>query len=234
MSYCVNCGVELDASLEACPLCNTPVLNPREIPHMQSKTPFPKEKGQVEMVKRKDLGILLTMVLVATAVTCGLLNLLVFNASRWSLLVIGVCMILWVLFVPVVIYTRMKIYTALLLDGLAVILYLYMITFITDTEYWYWGLGLPLTVFVTIVLEIFAVCVRKIPRSILVRILLFFVGVAVLCTGIELLIDRFLGKRLWLTWSAVVLTVCVIISILLITMLSLKRIRNAVRKRLHF
>ena len=27
MSYCVNCGVKLDPSLERCPLCNTPVIN---------------------------------------------------------------------------------------------------------------------------------------------------------------------------------------------------------------
>ena len=34
MSYCVNCGVELDASAKECPLCNTPVLNPRELEKM--------------------------------------------------------------------------------------------------------------------------------------------------------------------------------------------------------
>ena len=29
MSYCVNCGVELDASATKCPLCDTPVYNPK-------------------------------------------------------------------------------------------------------------------------------------------------------------------------------------------------------------
>ena len=28
MSYCVNCGVELGISLKACPLYDTPVVNP--------------------------------------------------------------------------------------------------------------------------------------------------------------------------------------------------------------
>ena len=65
MSYCVNCGVELDASAEECPLCNTPVLNPREIEKyaMQAareRSPvkeeghFPREKGQVEPANKKD------------------------------------------------------------------------------------------------------------------------------------------------------------------------------------
>jgi len=79
MSYCVNCGVELDRSLRACPLCNTPVINPRELEQKSAGSAFPKEKGQVETVKRKDLGILLSVVLIAAGVTCGILNLFVFR-----------------------------------------------------------------------------------------------------------------------------------------------------------
>ena len=30
MSYCVNCGVELENGCGACPLCDTPIINPRE------------------------------------------------------------------------------------------------------------------------------------------------------------------------------------------------------------
>ena len=57
MSYCVNCGVKLDPSLKYCPLCNTPVINPHDLSKMQPISPFPKEKGQVEVVRRKDLAI---------------------------------------------------------------------------------------------------------------------------------------------------------------------------------
>jgi len=54
MSYCVNCGVELDASATKCPLCDTPVYNPKAPEPSTQPSPFPKEKGQVEVVKRKD------------------------------------------------------------------------------------------------------------------------------------------------------------------------------------
>ena len=60
MSYCVNCGVELDRSAKACPLCNTPVINPNELQRKEQKTPFPQEKGQVETVNKKDMGILIS------------------------------------------------------------------------------------------------------------------------------------------------------------------------------
>ena len=52
MSYCVNCGVELEASLKACPLCHTPVINPKQIGQPVPPSPYPVNKGQVEVVKR--------------------------------------------------------------------------------------------------------------------------------------------------------------------------------------
>ena len=94
MSYCVNCGVELDGSLKDCPLCNTPVINPKELATAQKKSPFPQEKVPVEMVKRKDIGILVTIVLLSTAITCGCLNWLVFTENLWSVTIIGACMVL--------------------------------------------------------------------------------------------------------------------------------------------
>ena len=120
MSYCVNCGVELCDSAKECPLCNTPVINPRKPGQGQGISPFPEEKGQVETVKRKDWGILLSTVVLATAITCGLLNLLVFNMTAWSLAVIGVCVIVWVIFIPAVIYTKQSVYVSVLFDGAAV------------------------------------------------------------------------------------------------------------------
>ena len=52
MSYCVNCGVELEASLKECPLCNTPVINPKQPHPVTGSGPYPSSKGQVEVVKR--------------------------------------------------------------------------------------------------------------------------------------------------------------------------------------
>ncbi len=235
MSYCVNCGVELDASAKVCPLCNTPVINPKALEQMASaQPPFPEEKGQVEAVKRKDLGILVSMVVLATAVTCGILNALVFKETPWSLAVIGVCAILWVMLIPAVIYAKQPVYVSLLFDGAVVILYLYMLTFLTGSREWFLGLGVPITVLVTVLAEIFTLCVRKLPRSFLTVGLYCFTAVGLLCMGLEMLIDRYIAGKIALSWSAVVMTVCAILDIAVITMLSRRRLRNEVRRRLHF
>jgi len=235
MSYCVNCGVELDATAKECVLCNTPVYNPKEIGKLtNASTPFPKEKGQVEAVKRKDLAILFSVMMLAIAMACGIVNAFIFKSSLWSLAVIGICGIIWVMLIPALIYTKQPVYLTILWNGLAVSVYLYMLTFLTGSDKWLVGLGLPIVALVTVIVEIFALCVKKLPKSFLTELLYTLSAVALLCLGLEILIDLYLGGAVSLLWSAVVVTVCVVLDIMVITMLSLRRLRNAVRRRLHF
>lgn len=234
MSYCVNCGVELSKDLKMCPLCNTPVLNPKEIPNPELKNTFPKEKGQVEEVKRKDLAILVSVVLATTGLTCLLLNLLVFGGRKWSFLVIGVCVLLWVFSIPLFIYKRMSVYICILLDGISTGGLLFLITYLTGSRNWFYELGLPIVLLVTVTAELFALCMKKIPVTFLTTTLYSVISVAVICVGVEVLIRLYLERAVRLSWSAVVLTVCAIFTIMLVTLLSRSRLRNAVRRRLHF
>ncbi len=234
MSYCVNCGVELEASLQECPLCHTPVINPKEINKQRTASPYPTDKGQVEVVKRKDFGILVSVVLIATGATCLLLNLLVFNSSLWSLVVIGSCLCLFVFSFPAIFYSKTPIYLSLLADGISVAVYLFLITFLTDSNEWFWHLGLPIVALLTVLAELFPLLARFLPFNILSCALCIFIEIPAFCVSLELLIRHILERPYRITWSAVVLTVCVIIDIALITILAKKRLRNEVRRRLHF
>ncbi len=234
MSYCVNCGVKLDAELTKCPLCNTPVINPAELEQLTKKVTFPDETGQPEKILRKDWGLLLTIVLSATSISCGLLNAFVFVGSLWSLLVIGLCVLIWVSALPTVIYLKMSIYLYLLFDGFAAGAYLYMISFVTPSINWFTNIALPITALVTLFVIIITFLYRKVSRSFLAIALYIFVEIPILCVFIELLIENYYHTPPKLTWSAVVLTACAIICIMLITALSKKRFREAIRRRLHF
>ena len=234
MSYCVNCGVELEASLKECPLCHTPVINPKELNKEAPPSPYPTDKGQVEVVIRKDLGILLAVVLAATSATCLILNLLVFNSSLWSLLVIGSCLCLFVFTFPAIFYIKLPVYVTLLSDGASVMIFLFLITFVTESDVWFRQLGLPITVIVTALAEIFVLLARIFPFTVLSCALYMFVGIPAFCVALELLIRRMLEYPYRISWSAVVLTVCVIIDFALVTILTKRRLRNEVRRRLHF
>ena len=185
-------------------------------------------------MKKKDFAILLSVVLTAIGLTCGALNLLVFDKSAWSLLIIGACAVLWVFFIPLVIYREISPYVALIFDGGAVGIYLYLLTLVTGNDAWFWKLALPIVILTTVVAEIFAVCIRKLPVTFLTCMLYVISAIGIQCVGLEILIDLFARQEIQLIWSAVVLTVCVILDITLVTLLSLRRLRDAVRRRLHF
>lgn len=234
MSYCVNCGVELDPSLKKCPLCGTPVINPNVIPFYESSSPYPTIRGQVEEVRHRDLALLLSLILGTISATCGLLNILVYTSVKWSLLVVGFCVLVWVLTVPALLAGRLSIYVHLLLDGAATSFYLFMISYLTGSHAWVPGLGLPIVVLITVLAEIYFLCRRRLSSSFLFTSLYLFTGIALLCIGIELLCRRYLHRPLQITWSAIVLTVCSIFLIGIITLLLRPALRDAVRRRMHF
>lgn len=101
MSYCVNCGVELDKTCSVCPLCNTKVINPNQPVDTVSPKPYPVDKGYVDSGIRKETAILMAVCLAATAVVCGLLNLFFITFSHWSFYVIGTCIVLWIFCLPI-------------------------------------------------------------------------------------------------------------------------------------
>ena len=70
--------VELDASARSCPLCGTPVINPRCPVDENATPPFPLVRREVEPVDRRSVGWLLTGMLASAAVCCGLINGLAF------------------------------------------------------------------------------------------------------------------------------------------------------------
>ena len=235
MSYCVNCGVELEDSLAFCPLCHTPVINLNAIQKQRfAVAPFPQEKGAVETVHTSDWAILLTTILASTAISCGLLNLLVFNGNRWSIPVIGFCILLWVYCIPFFIYTKLPMYIAFLFDGFITGIYLYMLTYITKTDAWFMGIGIPIVILITLLVEVFWGLHKNFSSSFLANAFYFSVGIGLVCIGIEVILDLYFDGSVNLRWSTIPTTACIIICIILAVVISRKGLRNTLRKRLHF
>ena len=96
MSYCVNCGVELDATARACPLCHTPVQNPNRPVDAELPPPFPSRRKEVQPASKKELALLISAMFASVAVLCGVLNLFFLHSGRpWSLYVVGAAVMLW-------------------------------------------------------------------------------------------------------------------------------------------
>ena len=85
-------------------------------------------------------------------------------------------------------FEKMPIYISMLIDGLAMAGYLYMLSFMTSNKVWLTRLALPITALATALILTFTLLVKKISSSILAVVLYFYVLIPILCIGIELLI----------------------------------------------
>ncbi len=236
MSYCVNCGVKLEQSLKTCPLCHTPVLNPNESVAESSSvsSPFSATRGEVEPLKKHDVALWLSIVLGSTAVTCGILNLFVFHHNYWSIPVIGACIILWLFFCPRMFVPQIPSSLNLAVSAVSVVCYEFAITFMTKNNRWFFEIALPITLVVLILIAVSGLFYKLVSGSLIATVLYFFVDVALLCLAIEYFTDNFIHHEVHLFWSVIVFSVCAVISIALTALLSIKRLRETVRKRLHF
>ncbi len=236
MSYCVNCGVKLENSLKICPLCHTPVLNPNE-PKAEdsfSSGPFSTTRGEVEPMKKHDVALWLSIVFGSTAFTCGILNLFVFQHNYWSIPVIGACLVLWLFFCPRMFVPKIPLSLNLAVSAVSVVFYEFAITFMTKENRWFFLIAFPITLVLLILVAISGLFYKFVSNSLIVTVLYFFIDVAFLCLSIEYFVDNFIHGEVHLFWSIIVFSVCAVISVALIALLSIARLRETVRKRLHF
>ncbi len=233
MSYCVHCGVELDQTATHCPLCNTPVINPVQPVNKQAPKPFPQKRGQVERVKHYDLALLISIVLASTAFSCGILNMIVFKSSPWSLYIIAACVLIWVFFIPVMLYTKLPVYLSIFFDMLAVSFYLYIVAYQFPKSIWFSTLAMPCMILLTVLILLFTFLQKNYRTSILATAIYLFSGIAVFCIGLEIIIRSYLSIEIRLTWSSVVFVSCTVIIIALLTIITRTRLREAVRRRMH-
>lgn len=233
MSYCVNCGVELDATASFCPLCHTPVVNPARPVDTASPTPFPTRREEVAEGDRKATALLVSAMLMSVALCCGVLNLFFRAEHIWCLYVIGAAAMLWVWVVPHLLMGRRLLAVQLALDVLAVGLYVFLISVDLDGGRWYWGLALPIILLGGACLLFLGLLLRGGRRSILTSVTLVIGTVGVFLFGVELFIDRFVRGSWQPGWSLIVLMVCVALVIPLIVVRRVPSLREEVRRRFH-
>lgn len=234
MSYCVNCGVELDKTCHTCPLCNTPVLNPNQPVDTRGVTPFPATRGTVEPAERHEFTILITIILCTIAAVCFLLNRFAFAATNWSVYIIGLCVMLWIFMLPFFFPKVINTCFSLIMNGLSIALYLKVISFLHPGNGWYQDIALPITSLATILVIVFYFFSMKRNRSIITKTALMFANIGAVCVSIEILTSFHYQHPVSLSWSAVVMICCVSIDIILYTIYFLKGIRSEIRKRMHF
>ena len=233
MSYCVNCGVELEKSEKFCPLCKTEVINPREPWREPRNRPYPKQIETIaHQIDRRFFGVLATLVLMIPVLVTVICNLLLTGSVTWSGYVIGAIGLLFVVFVLPYFFKNPHPFWYALVDCLCVLGFLWLVETVSQTR-WFWSLGMPISLTVSaMVVGITALftCKKRVPM--LTRVAAVFFGLGLLCVLIELFINNAAGESLVPVWSLFCVIPCVILGLIALVLQAKKDLLEQIRRRL--
>ncbi len=233
MSYCVNCGVELNRGARECPLCGTPVVNPNCHPDAAEPGFFPARKEEVAPVSRREAALLLSAMLLSVAICCGLLNIVFYSDIWWSFFIGGAMAMLWVWFVPPLLFRKMFIWIRLTLDVLAIGAYICLIAVALDGMDWYLKLALPIVAAGVVVIPVLYWIIKTRRCSLLVSAVLVLLSAGLFALLTEYICDSYLFGGWTPGWALVVLASCVGLSIPLIIVRKVPSLREEARRRFH-
>ncbi len=235
MSYCVNCGVELGDAEKACPLCQTPVINPVSPWKEPQKKPYPDRVDKLMRVVDYKFGVRLAALLLIIPVFVTLLcNIAVNKEISWSIYVIGgvTCFFVWV-FLPLL-FKKRRPYVFVLLDGISTAAYLAVIALMTGGLNWFLTLALPLVSVTLLTIMLFIFIGRRKKISPLHKMAAFSLGIGILSVAIELIIDLFLYSAIVPVWSLYVLTVTAVFAAVFALVESKKRWKEEIIRKLFY
>lgn len=232
MSYCVNCGVELDRTAKKCALCGVIVLNPMQQQDTTSLEPYPRQTEQLTIVERHYVVQILSIALVLQAAICVILNIFYYNKSYWSAYSIGAFVLVFTMAALPLLFKKAFL-SFITMDLIVLLGYLYMVEWVSGTSLWFFSIALPITIYIYISTVILYFYTKKVyPKKLkITAAALFALGMLSVC--VDASISMYISQYVSCSWSLIVLPCCGALGLALYATSHNKRIHNEISKRLH-
>ena len=202
MSYCVHCGVELDASAKRCALCGTPVIDPNAVqPQPQQTKPFAEAPFVPQSMRRRFVAYLISVILLIPNIVCSLANAIFYADGFWSFYINATSLLVWVVFVFPFFTKKLRPYLMWAFDTAAVAFYIFFF-FVMRYESkaaWYYDSVLPIVLILAGLILVYMIWVRRKKRHWVLQAALidFEIGLAALAIGSILQINRDITKAFY-------------------------------------
>lgn len=235
MSYCVNCGVELEETEKVCILCGCEVVNPMKKPDPGALRPYPdKVDAMTRKANQRFAAWILAFLFALPALICFFLNILYFNQILWSVYVIGGFAFLWVCIAIPLINRRINLIVLLFFDFLSATLYLFVIEEMLSTGKWFLRVALPVLTAIWILLETVVILYQKNKIKGFQVPALGFVFIGILCAGIDLLLNMYFMDGMRISWSVFVMIPSFILASLFFIVENKQAMKEELLRRFHF
>jgi hypothetical protein len=213
---CPDCGVELEATMKSCPLCNFSdferIQNTDEfvpIPEPRQKSNTLSEYVKLNPVqKRKLFWELSGIVLISATLVTMIINFVSSNAVTWSKYTITACLVLFAI-ISLLSFLRHRLFLLLCGSFSAASLLLILFDLYGENAGWGIQLAVPLLFSMHLMIYLFVVIVR-ITRHHGFNVLAWFIiaaGIFAICT--EGILGHYMNGAIAFHWSLIV-AVCLI------------------------
>lgn len=236
MSYCVNCGVELDKSEPRCPLCGTEVINPAALQEEKPARPYSSHVEHLDRrIDRRYIASFVSLLLLIPLFTSMLTNIMANGRLSWSYYVLGAELIAFaVLLLPMIAHMARILY--IVIDAVAIGVFLLLIKVMNQGDWdWLLLLGLPITGLAALFSWFIAwMASPKCKLPLLVRFTFTLTTIGLLVVGIEFFIGLYHHVVAWPQWSLYVLFPCLVLGSALLLLNRRARLKAEIHKRFYF
>ncbi len=231
MIVCVNCGVDLETSMNYCPLCGVMVIKKsdenneklRKI-EVAKQEKWRYEIKRLNLIQKKRLARdIISVILLSILVISVLLNFLISGNISWSWYIILICSCL---FSYLWLFTSKKAIKLLRFFGSAVIsgLFLVFLDIISGRQQWSLFIGIPLATALFLLSYSVYYIVKRARRRVFNLIALVFLAAGLLTLLIDALVSNYLLGVIKLSWSLIVfISIIPVSSIMFILHVRLKK-----------
>lgn len=229
MSYCVNCGVELEKGCPECPLCDTPVINPREKNEQEQKPAYPATVDIPKSVNKRYWGFVLSLIMLIPNLVLIVLDMLVLDGSVIKY-VVGGFAVAWIWFIFPLLWKKQIPVVSLGIDAIALLVYLNMFRIYGDENGWFNSLVLPVVIALWAICNLFIFWLKK-PRTKSLISIAVLGAINVMSFVIEICVSMFYSGKLQLTVSLVMTACCVSLMIFFAVLERSKRLKAWVSRK---
>ena len=234
MSYCVNCGVELENSQKSCPLCGVAVKNPEQPYDAGTPKPYSSHIARINRrVERRFGGVIASVTIAFAAGICIVADMVYSNHADWSLLVAISLGLGLMLFVAPLVFDRLAPLWFVGMDMAALTGFLYGINRLTSGEDWFTQLALPVVLSIGALAAVGVVVIRA--RKLRVFSAIAFVSglIGTFVLTLQMIVEQFLFGVFHFDWSFFVAIPCFVIALIFTIIARKVNLQEAIIRRLH-
>ena len=204
MSYCTNCGVELDEGIMSCPLCGF-TLGTANISEPADKSEYYPSDIILLYKKetRKHIWELSGVISFSGIAVCSIVDLVIHKNLTWSLYADTSVLGSWICLTLILLAFRKYF---IIVPGLllTVLTMQFLFNLFSPPVSWFYGISLPITVAFFICASLI-ILLWKVAHFKGFNILaIAFMVLSGFCIVSEVLIDKFLQNKVDIRWSAIV------------------------------